>query len=282
MSAQARGRDPAQYATFVFKGTVQRLRQATMPSVPVNDKTVVVRVDEVLRAPDALAGYAGHDITVQLGPRETGKRGERGVFYTNGWLFGEGVAVQSVGHTDAKAATAGAGVKPPVQAKADRDLEDHVADADLVVTGRVVMVRVPAESEVRAAGGRPAPISEHSALWREAVIDVDAVGKGRSSPKRVVVRFPSSTDVRWATVPKLHPGQAGVFLLHKSRDTPAGRTSVSKAKVRPPIYALVHRQDFQPPQKAADIRDLVEASPRSKRGPARKGEKTGTRRRSRA
>lgn len=286
MSAQARERDPARHATFVFKGTVQRLRQATMPSVPVNDKTVVVRVDEVLRAPEALAGYAGHDITVQLGPTETVKRGEQAVFYTNGWLFGDSVAVQAVGHTDAKAATAAAGVKPPAQAKADRDLEDHVADADLVVTGRVATIRLPAESEVYAAGARPAaPVSEHSALWREAVIDVDAVGKGRSSSKRVVVRFPSSTDVRWATAPKLHPGQAGVFLLHKSEDAEtkgsAKTTSGAVAKVRTPVYTLLHREDFQPPQKAADISGLVEPSPRTKRVPARKGGRTRTRRRSR-
>ena len=70
-------------------------------------------------------------------------------------------------------------------------------------------------------------------LLVERGIDVDQVTKGTRRAKRVTVRFPSSTDVRWAKVPKLRAGQEGVFLLHGA-DTGSG-------------YTLLHAQDVQPP-----------------------------------
>src|SRR6266487_2935183 len=90
----------AQQARFVFKGTVQKLKASTMRDVPANNRTAVVRVDEVIQAPEALSHYAGQDLTVQLGGRKKLKKGQQAVFYTNGWLFGDSVAVQSIDHLD--------------------------------------------------------------------------------------------------------------------------------------------------------------------------------------
>jgi len=246
MCAQASEAKLAKDATFVFEGTVQQLGRATMPSVPVNDQTAVVRVDHVRRAPEALTGLAGHDVTVQLRPAEKVAPGERAVFYTTGWLFGESVAVQALGHTPVRDAAAS------IAATVDRALEAHLADADLVVTGTVTSVQLPAGS----GGAQPvAPVSEHAALWRDAVVDVEHVGKGQPALKRVIVRFPSSTDVRWASVPKLHAGQGGVFLLHRSEP----------AASRRPVYTVLHREDVQPPPRAEEIHALLEAARRKPR-----------------
>jgi hypothetical protein len=268
--------DLDQRSTFVFEGTVQKLGEATMPTVPVTGRTIVVRVDRVVRAPAALSAYAGHDITLQLSEGEKVRRGERALFYTNGWLYGDSIAVQSLGHTALGGAEAGrfALATDPVQAKADRDLETHVAEADLVVRGRVIGVRLPASSG-RVGGARPAtpthPISEHAGLWREAVIDVEEVGKGARPRKQIVVRFPSSKDVRWARVPKFHPGQEGFFLLHEEgsgegpgTSSPAARASRKTTKRR---YTALHPQDFQPLQKAREMRTLMGHMPGSPRRP---------------
>jgi len=227
---KARASDPARSATFVFKGTVEKVRAATMPSVPVDDKTLVVHVDEILRASDALASLAGHAITVQATEPRAPRRGEQAIFYATGWLFGDGIAVRSLAHGDVRDRAESTG--DPVRAKAARDLDAHLRDADLVLTGRVVSVRSPAGRSTAQKG----PISEHAPAWREAVIDVHDVRKGAGALKQVVVTFPSSTDVRWADVPKLQPGQEGLFLLH-AVDTSgaAGRR-----------YAVLHREDFRP------------------------------------
>lgn len=98
MPARSSPEELAQQARFIFRGTVEQLQAATMTNVPVTGRTVVVRVDEVIQAPSALAHVAGQRITVQLGSRERVTVGQQAVFYTNGWLFGESVAVQSIGH----------------------------------------------------------------------------------------------------------------------------------------------------------------------------------------
>ena len=283
MSAPSSPQQLSKRSTFIFKGTVLKLKDATIPTVPVNDKTAVVHVDQVLRAPAALAAYAGHDITVQLTTNETVKRGEQAIFYTNGWLFGNGIAVQSVGHTDATRAASerSVSVSDAIQAKARRMLEDHVADVDLIVRGRVGSVRLPAESSRRTSrsprgGAPPDPISEHAGRWREAVVDVEEISKsyGERPYKQVVVRFPSSTDVRWANVPKFQPGQEGVFLLHDVGMTAgAGTAKGSTAARKKPgtqCYTALHPQDFQPLQKGQEIRALVEAAVGKKRPTAKK------------
>jgi hypothetical protein len=259
MTASPRQSSAAKRASFVFTGTVQALKRATVPNIPLSNRTAVVRVDGVIRGSGALSHLAGHDITVQLGDRERVRPGQAATFYTEGWLFGESVAVRSLGHADVThgAAAPMASAADPVQAKADRDLREHVADADLIVRGRVASVALPALPAKRARGTRAAPpISEHAALWREAVIDVDQVAKGKRPSKRVTVRFPSSSDIRWAEVPKLHPGQEGLFLLHGAGGG-AG-------------YTLLHAQDVQPP--GAD-RVIGAPGPRPARG--RRQKKTG-------
>src|SRR5215471_3324293 len=198
MSARSRQEKMARQASFIFEGTVQKLKAATMSSVPVTDNTVVVHVDNVKEAPKTLLAYGDKDITVELSKGEKVKEGEKAVFYTNGWMFGDGIAVQSIGHTDieSESVASSASASDPVQAKKDRELQEHLADADMVVAGKVIDVKSPDDSRNRTEKGKlataPAPVSEHSARWRTAIIDVNNVIKGDSSPKQIAVQFPSS------------------------------------------------------------------------------------------
>jgi hypothetical protein len=250
MATRRRATDVAKHATFVFEGTVRRLESTTMPDVPANERTVVVHVDRVLKAPATLAGYADQDITVELSPNAAVRQGQRAVFHTQGWRFGESLAVQSLAQTDIDGTASAPRRANPVQEKAGHDVESHLAEADLVVRGRVSRVRVPPKPARRAAASGPrTSISEHSPLWQEAVIDIDAVRKGRPARKQVVVRFPSSTDVRWARVPKFHPGQEGIFLLHKGGSS---------------AYTALHAQDFQPSHRAEALGSFTSFSGRPK------------------
>src|SRR5438128_1043278 len=58
--------DLARQARFVFKGTVRKLKAATIADINDKSNTVVVRVDEIVHAPEDMSYFGGHEITVQL------------------------------------------------------------------------------------------------------------------------------------------------------------------------------------------------------------------------
>jgi hypothetical protein len=255
-------------ARFVFVGTVQRLRAANVAEVDDKERTVVVHVDRVEKGPESMSAYVGREITVKLAPGEKVRAGEQVRFFTNGWLFAETLAVESLGHEavvptgaprgrraaaaarpgDARRAVLAASIsagesasEPAARLKAAA-IADRVASADVVVRGRVTAVRVAAEERpaprtsarrgVTAAATeapRRKPITEHDPQWREAEIEVDSVEKGPGK-RKVVVRFPGSDDVRWYKAPKFQPGQEGVFILQKAAGEPAARAGARRGR----------------------------------------------------
>ena len=66
--------------------------------VPVTESTAVVTVDEVVQAPPMLANRAGRDITILLSDPAQVQEGQQATFFTIGWIIGEDIAVQEVGH----------------------------------------------------------------------------------------------------------------------------------------------------------------------------------------
>jgi hypothetical protein len=256
--------DPKQQAKFIFQGTVQKMKAANLKEVEVADDVAVVRVDKILHTPESLRGFAGEEITVQVAPDQPVKAGQTYIFYTNGWIFGANLAVRSVAQESATATAVAAlqsHPQDPVRSLKTREALDQAAAADLIVTGRVSAVRLPAgESQARAtamASGRTSErISEHAPLWQEAVIDVDAVHKGQFKGKQVVIRFPSSTDVRWHKAPKFHTGQEGVFLLQKGQ-LPGPSAAALTAAVGPEDYTALSPADVQPLEELPRIKLAV-------------------------
>jgi hypothetical protein len=272
MTTRASEKALAAQAAFIFKGTVRKLKAATMRSVEVTDQTLIVRVDRVIQGPKALAAYLDQEITVQLSEGGKLKKGEQAIFYTNGWLFGESVAVQSIGHTkvEDKATPRSLSSAPElVQPTLDQKLSQHVAEADVVLKGRVTSIRMPGESAKRKGSMSTAatgPISEHNAHWREALIEVEDVQKGEHAHQQLIVRFPSSRDIAWANSPKFEPGQEGIFILHKDKDEPPQRG----AKATREVYTALHPEDFQPLHKAREIRTIIQQSAPKKKTPSTK------------
>jgi len=280
----------ARQAQFVFKGTVRRSHASTMTDLTPDGRTAIVRVDDIIQAPAPFAALAGQDITVQVGGRKKFSNGTSAIFFANGWRIGDGVAVRAVEFLPAgdepprmKAAAALPSTSAPhgltplraeaARRLANQELEQHVADADMVVTGRVTEVRSAAtpdsEPSIRArrvaanekeAVPRPQRFSEHDPLWHEAVVDVQAVEKGPATAKQVVVRFPSSTDVRWYKSPKFTPGQEGVFILRKAEQpSPTVRSAKAFAATadQAEVYSVEHSTDFQPMHRAEHVRMFI-------------------------
>ena len=252
----------AQDARFVFKGTVQKLKATTMREVPVDERTVVVRVDEVIHAPEALSHYAGQDITVLLAGKKKFKKGQQAVFYANGLVFGDSVAVQAVEHHDVEKMPAAMAVAggDPVQNLAARDIQARLATADAIVSGRVTSVRLPSDIVAAKAAGLAdpsvtGPISEHDPDWRIGEIQVDQVHKGSHKGKTAEVRFPNSQDVMWHDAPKFHAGQEGFFILHKSeKEKVAAKAAPTEDAGE---YVALHPVDFQPFDEPGGIRSLI-------------------------
>jgi len=294
MPARSPSKELAAQAKFVFQGTVKKLKAATLKEVPVTARTVVVRCDRIVQAPDVLSDYAGQDLTVQLADGEKVKAGETYVFYTNGWIFGEGIAVQSLGHEEATAPAMAAlsfHAEDPVRSLRTQEALTQAASAQLIVSGRVAAVRLPpkearARALAMASGQTTERISEHAPLWQEAVIDIDEVHKGEHGKKQVVIRFPSSTDVRWFKAPKFQPGQEGVFMLHKGQ-APAPAAGAKKALAAAAVgseeYTALDAADFQPLEQLPQLKLAADAaaappSPRPAAKKARRASKPARRR----
>ncbi|HYY25586.1 MAG TPA: hypothetical protein VE689_08860 [Candidatus Udaeobacter sp.] len=262
----------ARQARFVFRGKVQRLKAANVAAVEDKRHTVIVRVEQVEKAPEAMTGYAGQEITVKLAPAERVRPGEQARFYTNGWLYGETIAVESLGHVAATPRTAIAAMSEPAVNLETSNIEDRVANADIVVQGRVTSVRLPQENRaaMRMADARR-PITEHDPEWREAVVEVAGVEKGALKKRQIVVRFPSSQDVRWYKAPKFQPGQEGMFILQRASRPKTRRRGRAAAAMAPAIegaadaFVALHPADFQPLERDQEIRGLVKTTARPRK-----------------
>jgi len=245
--------DSAQTAQFIFRGTVEEVGASSVAAVASSDATVVVRVDHVFHEPSALAGHAGQNVTVRL--REPGslRQGDQAVFFTEPLVFGEGLALREVDRHPAEDApeVLARRVSAARADRADFQMQDHVARADVIVTGRVADVR-PAAQARRLTAEPAGRVSEHDAQWTEAVITVDSVVKGEPPTGETVVLFPASQDIAWRRTPKFRPGQEGVFLLHRQESTPE-LASVPAAEAQPAFTAL-HSEDVRPPEEAERVR----------------------------
>jgi hypothetical protein len=166
-------------AAFAFRGTVKQRGAANLKAITDTARTAVVTVDEIVRSPPALAGFVGHDITVQLAANEQVRNGERGVFYVTGFVFGETLAVQSVGHDSVPAAQpmVAASIRAadgdPTRAFRQTKARERAERAPVVVTGKVVAVGL-ADSE-------PTPVTAAAVAARERARAVLAGGRCRGS-----------------------------------------------------------------------------------------------------
>jgi hypothetical protein len=273
MPAKPKPNDPSDNAKFLFKGTVQKLNATTLAQVPKTDETAIVRVDEIFHAPPALAKTLGKQITVKLAKGIRPKVGDQVLFHATGWLFGDSVAVESVKQEKPALAARtmlSEGVSDPAQNLAHRELQNRVADAEMVIEGEVSSIHLPqTESVFTASSANSAkPVSEHDPKWRDAVVSVGKVHKGEPGAKQVVVRFPSSTDVQWYRAPKFRTGDRGVWMLQHSKE-PAGagkavrRKKPSKALMaltaipEGSVYTALHPMDFQPANKLTTVGPVI-------------------------
>jgi len=238
---------------ITFVGTVSQVAATSFAGVPKSAQTIVVRVDSVLKKPAAVSLKKGDTVTVEVKDPAAFPEGMQATFYTEGWIFGSGVAVKELGHAAPSAADTGAKTVEQVPSEiSDQDLQRLIAASDYVVIGRITDVhpwKVPKSAAPRYR------TSEHSASWQEAVLQVQSVLKGpKLKRNKIVLRFPLSRDVAWVSAPKFEAGQQGVFILQKDEVSGAPATSgASKADV----YTCLKPGDWLPMTEEARVRSLL-------------------------
>lgn len=224
---------------IIFVGRTVKPEAVNLKALKASASTVVVRVEELLDVPPALAGLAKQEVTLETLQPGSLREGQRAVFFTNGILFGEHLEVKEVGRVPAPAETASirkqiATVRGQIETE---KLQARVQSAILIVSGKVLEVK---------SLGRPVR-SEHDPEWAQATIAIQAVRKGSHDARTITIYFPASTDERWYLAPKFRVDEQGIWLLHQERnlDLPEGSLTALS-----PL-------DFQPLEKEPSVSALV-------------------------
>lgn len=225
---------------FIFAGTVERTAAATFAGVPVDDATAVVRVERVFRAPEVLGDLSDRSITVQLLQADL-KEGTHAFFFASGWLYGDSIAVTEVGRSGATDPEELENQVENAELRNDeRELLGRIADASLVVVGRVGRI-VPQKR-------RRAVESEHDPKWFVANLEIESVEKGRHAKTTPApLAFPTSDDIQWYWRPRPQPGQEGIWILH--REPVPG--------LPPGAFTALDPRDFQPLGQLEYVRRLI-------------------------
>src|SRR5438128_8248635 len=249
----------AKQSNIVFSGTVSQLGAVSFAGVPQSPQTIVVRVDSVLKKPPAVSLKKGDNVTVELKDPCAFQQGAQATFYTEGWIFGSGVAVKELGHEFKPSSgetpkPAGVDEKAHQQAQeqiGDQELQDRLNSADFVVIGRVTDVHrwnAPKSATTR--------VSEHDPDWHEAVVEVQSVLKGAQvKGNKVVGRFPGRNDVAWVHSPKFATNQQGIFCLSKDQTSGVPTEKVGGRQVT--VYTCLGHGDSLPLSDVPRVRSLL-------------------------
>ena len=248
----------ARQSSIVFSGTVSKIGATSFADVPKSAQTLVVRVDSILKKPSAVSLRKGDDVTVEVKDPSAFQEGTHATFYTDGWIFGSGVAVKELGHEvgpgvggtmKAGGADEQAHGQPQEQIS-DQELRDRLNSADFVVIGRVTDVHrwnVP-KSAYR--------VTEHDPDWHEAVVEIQSVLKGgKVKGNKVVVRFPQRNDVAWVHSPKFEKNQRGIFCLNRDQTSGVATEKVGGRQLA--VYTCLGHGDSLPMSDVLRVRALL-------------------------
>ena len=248
-------------SSIIFSGTVSQLGAVSFVGVPQSPQTIVVRVDSVLKKPPAVSLKKGDNITVEVKDPSAFQQGAQATFYAEGWIFGSGVAVKELGHDFSPgggapaegARTAETALGQMQKQISDQDLQNRMASSDLVVIGRITDVHrwtIPKSAAARYH------ISEHSADWHEAALQIKSILKGtRPKGNKMAVRFPLSRDVAWFNSPKFQKQQQGIFFL--KRDQVSGDPTATLGGGQVYAYTCLKPGDWLPLSDEARVRSLL-------------------------
>jgi hypothetical protein len=233
---------------FEFSAKVAKIGASSLKLAPQSSNTIVVEVLEIKSMPPGVVLRKGDSITIQVNKATDFKEGQITVFRANPWIYGESIALREVSHYDPAASPPGV---------AEEHLASLVASSDAAVKGQVTAIR-PSASEVGGIHG----VSEHSAVWKDAIVQVKKDGALKGSlTGTVVVRFkalpPGVTvpDISFRDLPQFQEGETATFLLKKDTVSGLPRPTLSGGQV--PAYIVQGKDSVQPVSAADRVRSIA-------------------------
>jgi hypothetical protein len=233
---------------FEFSAKVTKLGASSVSLAPQSNNTIVAEVLEIKAKPSAVAMRKGDPVTVRVNKPTDFKEGQVVVFRATPWIYGEGLALQEVSHYDPS------GSAPAIP---QEHLASLVASSDAAVKGQVTEIR-PSASETGGIHG----VSEHSAIWKDAIVQVKQDGALKGSlTGTVVVRFKamppgaSVPDISFRDLPQFQAGETATFLLKK--DTVSGLPKPTLHGGQVTAYVVQGKDSIQPIGEADRIRSIA-------------------------
>jgi hypothetical protein len=248
----------ARTAPFVFFATVRRPGGSQIEMLESEEyPTAVVRVDEVISAPEAVGDVTAREITVHLSDRRELGRGSRHLFLATSLQFGDQIAVTELGHLPVRRQVERQVRRAVLDEKLsqfDETLEERLRLAVTVIYGVVLRV----ESVMPDAAGPAETLGEAAPGFRAAELKVWRTLKGRPDEEPRVI-FPFPRTQKWSEVPLFVEGEEGVWILQAAR----GQT-LAAGKVKVPDVAggftALDPLDFHAPGLLGRIEVLLAAS----------------------
>lgn len=227
---------------LVFRATIKLLKAAGWKDVPEVETTVIVHVDEILYSPKTLTDLSDMDITIKIKDIDQVQTGQQYVFFTNGWLVGEGIAVTEIGRIPATDdVVLRKVISDLIQKMEDVELQRRIVNAELVVMGNVLSTR-------KVQWFQSNPLTNPQ--LHMATIEIESIEKGQFSKKTISVLFPASTASQWIDCPKYKEGQNGIWLLQRHQKEKTALYDI-------PGYTALDPLDFHSKEHILTIRKMI-------------------------
>jgi len=242
----------ARTAPFVFFGTV-RVPGGSNVELLESDEypSAVVRVDDVIAAPEAIGDLTGREVTIHLSQSARLARNSRHMFIATSLQFGDEIALAEVARVPHRRQVE----QQLRRAVLDERLNDlDEAQAERLRLATVVVYGVVARIESISAEAAE-PVGEAVPGFRAAVLKVWRMLKGTpDEDPRVIFPFPRTQ--KWSEVPVFVEGIEGVWILQ-----PASGQDLGPGRPRVPAVAnaftALDPLDFHTPGMLARLEALL-------------------------
>src|SRR4051794_19272534 len=235
----------ARTAPFVFIGTVRRPGGSNVELLASDEyPTAIVRVEDVIAAPEAVGDLTGRDITVHLSGSESPSRNSRHLFLATSLQFGDEIAVAEVGRMPSRRQVEDR-LRTTVIDERLRAIDETQAERLRRATSVVYGVVRRIEPAMPEGAGLSEAVGEADPRFRAAVLNVWRTLKGaHDAEPRVIFPFPRTQ--KWSEVPLFVEGVEGVWILQPARGQSIGAGKVKVPDI-PNGFTALDPLDFHTP-----------------------------------
>jgi hypothetical protein len=245
----------ARTAPFVFFGTVRRPGGSNVELLESDEYlSAVVRVDDVVAAPEAVGDLTGREVTVHLSGSEPLSRNSRYLFLATSLQFGDEIAVAEVGRIPSRRQVEDRLRRAVIEERL-RYLDEALAERLRLATSVIYGVVRRIEAAVPEGAGPVEAVGEADPRFRAAVLKVWRTFKGSPDAEPHVI-FPFPRTQKWSEVPLFVEGVEGVWILQPARGQTIGAGKVKVPDI-PKGFTALHPLDFHAPAMLGRIELLL-------------------------